>query len=241
MIRGLYSAGSALVLASEQQEVTAYNLAQSSTPGYRERGLVFESFDRVLGRAEEPTGDLTGARTVQAYHDFRPGAVQQTGRPYDLALADPDRFFVLAGPNGPLYTRNGVFNLNAQGQLVSQGGYVLQGDQGNVTVPEGTTQVLIAPDGSITGDGQPLGTLRLVRFTNLPQLTAAGPTLYTAPPQAGLQNAPGRVMQGFREGSNVQPADAMVRLIIGARYYDAAQRALRSLAETIQLNTRPQT
>lgn len=72
------------------------------------------------------------------------------------------------------------------------------------------------------------------------QLTAAGPTLYTAPPEAGLAAAPGRVLQGYRETSNVQPADAMVQLIIGSRYYDAAQRSLRSLAETIQLNTRPQ-
>lgn len=240
MIRGMYSAASALVVASEQQEITAHNLAHASTPGYRERGQVVETFDRVLGRTEEPTGDITGARTVRAYHDFRPGAVQQTGHPYDLALGDPDRFFVLAGPSGPVYTRNGCFSVNARGQLVSQGGYVLQGDGGNVTIPEGTTRFTIAPDGSITGDGQPLGALRLVRFTNPQQLTAAGPTLYTAPPAAGAQNVPGQVLQGCRESSNVNPADAMVRLIIGARYYDAAQRALRSLSETVQLNTRPQ-
>jgi flagellar basal-body rod protein FlgF/flagellar basal-body rod protein FlgG len=47
------------------------------------------------------------------------------------------------------------------------------------------------------------------------------------------------VLQGFREGSNVQPADAMVRLIIGSRYYDAAQRSLRAISESVQLNTRP--
>ncbi len=240
MIRGMYSAATALVVASEQQEVTAHNLAHSSTPGYRERGLVFETFDRVLGRATEPTGDIVGARTVQAYHDFRPGALQQTGHPYDLALGEPDRFFVLAGPDGPIYTRNGCFAPTPQGQLVSQSGYVLQGDGGALNVPQGTNQLVVAADGSVTADGTPLGQLRVVRFTNLQQLTAAGPTLYTAPPEAGLQVAPGRVLQGFREGSNVQPADAMVRLIIGARYYDAAQRALRSLAETIQLNTRPQ-
>ncbi|MBP3956829.1 flagellar hook basal-body protein [Gemmata sp. G18] len=240
MIRGMYSAASALVVASEQQEVTAHNLAHATTPGYRERGLVFETFDRALGRATEPTGDITGVRTVQAYNDFRPGALQQTNHPYDLALGDPDRFFVLNGPNGPLYTRNGCFFPTPGGQLVSQGGYALQSENGAVTIPPNANRVVIASDGSITADGQPLGQLRVVRFANPQQLTATGPTLYTAPPGAGLQAAPTQVMQGFREGSNVQPADAMVRLIIGARYYDAAQRALRSLAETIQLNTRPQ-
>ncbi len=227
-------------MAGEQQEVTAHNLAHASTPGYRERGLVVETFDRALGRAAEPTGDITGARTVGTYHDFRPGALQQTGHPYDLALGDPDRFFVLAGPNGPLYTRNGCFAPTADGRLVSQGGYALQGDGGAVAIPATATRVTVASDGSVTADGTPVGQLRLVRFTDTQKLTAAGPTLYTAPPEAGLTAAPGRVLQGFRETSNVQPADAMVRLIIGARYYDAAQRSLRSLAETIQLNTRPQ-
>ena len=239
MIRGMYSAASALVVASEQQEVIAYNLANSTSPGYRERGLVVETFDRALGRANEPTGDLVGARTVQAYHDFRPGPLQQSGNPYDLALGDPDRFFVLAGPNGPLYTRNGTFSRTAQGQLVSPGGYPLQGANGPVTFPPDAVQVTVAGDGSVSADGTPLGNLQVVRFTNPQQLTAAGPTLYTAPPDAGPVPAPGRVLQGFREGSNVQPADAMVRLIIGARYYDAAQRALRAISESLPLNTRP--
>ncbi len=240
MIRGMYSAASALVVASEQQEVTAYNLANATSPGYRERGLVFETFDRTLGRATEPTGDIVGAKTAQAYHDFRPGALQQTGHPSDLALSDPDRVFVLAGPNGPVYTRNGTFLRTAQGQLVSPGGYPLQGENGPVNFPANANQITVAGDGSVTADGAPAGNVRLVRFTNPGQLTAAGPTLYTAPPNAGLTNAPGRVLQGYREGSNVQPADAMVRLIIGARYYDAAQRSLRAISESLQLNTRPQ-
>ena len=166
MIRGMYSAASALVVASEQQEVIAYNLANSTSPGYRERGLVVETFDRALGRATEPTGDLVGARTVQAYHDFRPGPLQQSGNPYDLALGDPDRFFVLAGPNGPLYTRNGTFSRTAQGQLVSPGGYPLQGANGPVTFPPDAVQVTVAGDGSISADGTPLGSLQVVRFTN---------------------------------------------------------------------------
>lgn len=239
MVRGMYAAASALVTAGEQQDVTAHNLAHSSTPGYRERGVVAETFDRVLGRAVAPTGDLAGARTVRAYHDFRPGPVSETGRPFDLALADPDRFFVVTGPNGPLYTRNGTFFLTPQGRLVSQAGYPLQGNDGPLTVPPEARLVNIASDGSVTADGEPAGQVRLVRFRDPQQLTAAGPTLYTASVDAGLQVAPGRVLQGYREGSNVQPADALVRMLIGTRYYEAAQRSLRTIAESIQLNTRP--
>ena len=85
----------------------------------------------------------------------------------------------------------------------------------------------------------PVGRLRLTRFADTTQLTSAGPSLYSAPPEASPQAAAGRVMQGYREGSNVQPAEAMVQLILGARYYDAAQRVLRTIAESVQLNTRP--
>jgi flagellar basal-body rod protein FlgF len=239
MIRGLYSAASALQVASEQQEVTAYNLANSSVPGYRERGLVIESFDRVLGRISEPTGDITGAHTVQAYNDFRAGPFQQTNHPYDLALAEPDRFFVLNGPNGPIYTRNGAFYPTTDGRLISQGGYALQGDDGDLQVSRDATRFNIASDGSVTANGEDVGRVRVVRFANINQLTAAGPTLYSAPASAGLQVAPGRVMQGWREGSNVEPAESMVRMILGSRYYDAAQRSLRAIADAIQLDTRP--
>lgn len=240
MLRGMYTAASGLVVASELQEQTAYNLSNTNQPGFRGRGIVFETFDRALGRATEPLGETLGARTAQAYHDFRPGPLQQTGHTYDLALSDPDRFFVLEGPNGPVYTRNGSFFRTAGGQLVSQAGYALQGDGGALAVPANATQVVVAGDGSVSADGAPVGNLRLVRFTDPAKLTAAGPTLYTAPPEAGIADAPGRVLQGYREGSNVQPADAMVKLIVASRYYDAAQRALRAISESVQLNTRPQ-
>ena len=241
MIRGLYAAASGLQVASEQQEVTAYNLAQSSAPGYRQRGVHFETFDRVLGRATEPTGDLTGARTAGAFHDFRPGPFKLTDNPYDLALSEPDQFFTLRGPNGPLYTRNGQFRITAEGRMVSPGGYALVGEDGPIEVPAETRRVYVGTDGTVSADGQQVGRIRPVRFADLRQLTAAGPTLYTPTPGNRPQDTDGRVLQGYLEGSNVEPADAMVRMILGARFYDAAQRSLRTISESVQLNTRPLT
>jgi len=240
MIRGLYAAATGLQVASEQQDVTAHNLSHVSTPGYRQRGVTFETFDRTLGRDDPPVGDITGARVSGVFHDFRPGPLQQTGHPYDLALAEPDQLFTLDGPNGRLYTRSGAFRLDAQGRLVSQGGYPVRGEDGPITAPPEASRILIASDGTVTADGEPAGRIRPVRFADPRQLTAAGPTLYTAPPGTAAQPADGRVLQGYREGSNVQPADAMVQMIVGARYYDAAQRSLRAIAESVQLNTRPQ-
>lgn len=241
MIRGLYSAATALDAATQNQDVTAYNLAHASTPGYHQRGLRFETFDRVLGRTAEPTGDLTGTRVAGVYHDTRPGPLQHTGQPLDLAPAEADQFFTLAAPSGPVYTRNGSFRLNAQGQIVSPSGYPLLGENGPLAVPPGAAQVTVASDGGVSADGIPFGRVRLARITDPSRLTAVGPTLYRADPGAVADATGGRVLQGYREGSNVQPADAMVKMIAGARYYEAAQRALRAIAESVQLNTRPQT
>jgi len=239
VIRGLYSAASGMVAASEQHEMTAYNLANSSMPGYRQRGVATESFDRVLGRTEAATGDLTGTAVAGTYFDFRPGPLQLTGNQFDLALAEPDQFFTLSGPNGPLYTRNGSFRLNSGGVVVSESGYVLRGQEGPIQLPPETIKMQISQDGTVLADGVEVGRIRPARFNDLKQLTAAGPTLFTADPGTAPTPADGRVMQGYREGSNVQPADAMIRLLLGARYYEAAQRSLRTIAEALQLNTRP--
>lgn len=242
MIRGLYAAASGLQVATEQQDVTAYNLAQSTAPGYRQRGTFFETFDQVLGMGSPPTGDVVGAKTAGAYHDFRPGPLKFTTHPLDLALAEPDQFFTLDGPNGPLYTRNGTFRVTAAGDVVSQDGYPLRGEEGPVTVPVDTAKIEIGSDGSVSADGNPSGRIVPVRFADLRRLTAAGPTLYTPPTDMRPQPVDdARVLQGYREGSNVEPADAMVKMIIGARYYDAAQRSLRTISESVQLNTRPVT
>lgn len=240
MLRGLYSAATALDAASQHQEVTAYNLAHATTPGYRQRGVTQETFDRALERAESPTGDLTGTKVVGVYHDLRPGALQQTGQPFDLALGNGEQFFTLAGPDGPIFSRNGSFRLNARSQIVSESGYPLRGQNGPITVPPETASVVVGVEGSVTADGQPIGQIQIARFTDPTKLTAIGPTLYSAGPDAGQLAANGEVLQGYREASNVQPADAMVRMIIGARYYDAAQRSLRTISESLQLNTRPQ-
>lgn len=239
MLRGLYSAASGLESATEYQDVTAHNLANASTPGYRQRGLISETFDRVLGRTLAPTGSTVGTRVSGAYHDFRPGPIRHTGDPFDFALSEPDQFFTLAGPNGRLYTRNGSFRLTPEGDLLSQSGYPVVGEDGPIRVPPETVRIDVAQDGSVIADGNPAGRIRPVRFADLGQLAAAGPTLYAAGPGAGPQPTDGRVLRGYREGSNVQPADAMVRMILSTRFFDAAQRSLRTIAESLQLNTRP--
>lgn len=240
MFRGLYAAATALDAANRAHEATADNLANSSVPGYRQKGVQFESFDRLLGRDTTPVGDIVGTQAVATYTDFRPGALQLTGSPFDLALGEPDQFFVLQGPNGPLYTRNGAFRVTADGQVVSQAGSPLLGEGGPLVVPANAADVNIAGDGSVTADGVPAGRVRVARFADPSRLTPVGLTDFAAPPDAPPEQVIARVRQGYREGSNVDSAKAMVGMIASNRYYEAAQRALRTIAESVQLNTRPQ-
>ncbi len=239
MVRGMYSAATGLQAYSQQQDVLAENVAQASTPGYRQKGTVYETFDRVLGRGVPPTGDIVGTRVVGTYTDFTPGTLQHTGQPYDLAL-DHDSFFILNGPRGQIYTRNGSFHVNQQGLVVSQAGYPLQGTAGNIRVPASTINFQVATDGTVTADGNRVAQIQRARFTKPEQLVSVGPTLFRAPPGSGLQYSMARVVQGYHESSNVQPAQAMIQMLVGMRYFDAAGRAMRAIAETIALNTKPQ-
>jgi flagellar basal-body rod protein FlgF len=230
MIRGLYSAASAMDAAEQNHDVTARNLAHATVPGYRQQGMAFTV------ASSDPAA---GTKATAPYTDFRPGPLTYTGAPLDLAI-DGDAFFVLKGPTGPLYTRNGTFRVTAQGQVVSPGGYPLQSTAGSLTVPPDAAAITVNRDGTMTADGQPVGQVQLTRFGDLTKLTSVGTTLFRADAGAGPQSATAAVLQGYREGSNVQPAEAMVSMIAGARYFEAAQRALRTIAESLQQNTRSQ-
>jgi flagellar basal-body rod protein FlgF len=240
MFRGLYAAATALDAAQQAHAATADNLANSSTPGFRQRGVRFETFDRLLGRDEPPTGDIVGTKLVSTFVDFKPGPLQHTAYPFDLALSEPDQFFVVQGPNGPMYTRDGAFRITAEGKVLTQAGYPLLSEGGPVEVPANTANVTVASDGSVAADGVPSGRLRVARFADPSQLTALGAVHFTAPQGVVPQAAEPRVQQGYREGANVNAPQAMVNMIAGTRYYEAAQRALRTIAESVQLNTRPQ-
>jgi flagellar basal body rod protein FlgG len=240
MLRGLYAAATALDAAQRAHETTADNLANSSTPGFRQKGVRFESFDRLLGRTDPPAGDILGTQLSATYTDFRPAAINLTGNPLDLALSEPDQFFVVQGPNGPLYTRDGGFRMTPEGRVVTTAGYPLLGENGPVELPPNAATVGIGGDGSVTADGAPAGRVRVARIADPSRLTPSGLTHFAAPADLAVEPAAGRVRQGYREASNVNPAQAMVGMIASNRYYDAAQRALRTIAESIQMNTRPQ-
>jgi flagellar basal body rod protein FlgG len=239
MFRGMYSAATGMVIASQSNEVTADNIAHVGVAGFRQRGVVNETFDRFLQQATgAPTPGLLGAQVARGFTDFRKGGLEVTGAPFDLALAG-EGFFTLQGPNGPVYSRDGVLQRNAVGQLVNTGGLPILGQRGPITIPPQATNIVVGADGNVVADGILLDRLQLANFTNPSQLIPVGDALFQDNGAAGQVASTAIVQQGIREHSNVQLPAAMVSLIRELRYFDASQRALRSISETTQLLTRP--
>jgi flagellar basal body rod protein FlgG len=220
-------------------EIIAANLANAGLPGYRRQVTTIESFGQILQASRGHHGASTGVQTNLTRTDFTPGQLQHTGRPLDVALRG-DGFFVLEGPRGPVYTRNGVFELNGSGELRSMSGMAVRGSGGRITIPPDASQIIIRPDGSIVAGNGEVGRLEIAHFKNPHDLIRVGESLFEAP--AGVRSEPGNttVDQYYRESSNVSVVSEMVQMIAGMRHYEASQRALRTIAESIQLNTRPQ-
>ena len=241
MLTGFYSAATALNRAQEHQELVAFNLAHAAVPGYRQRldaSATFEAqLNQVLGTAPteyERYGTLRAGSLV----DLTQGAIEFTGAPLDLAVRGPG-FFVVEGPDGPLYTRAGSLSLNAARELVTPGGYPLLGAGGRITLPENTSTVTILQDGTVLADTQTVGQIRLVEINDPRALEPVGATLFRAPPDAVSDANDSSVLQGYRESSNVDIVSQLVQLITTLRHFEAAQRALHVLADSLQLQTRP--
>jgi len=234
MIRGLYSAANGMDNAVQAHEVVAQNLAYANVPGYRQRGMIFSLPETAPNNAA-----AANKKSATPYVDFRPGTLQFTNAPLDFAV-EGDAFFTLQGPNGSVYTRNGAFHLDNKGQIVSQAGYPVMGVGGPLTISPDAGPVSVSRDGTIKAGDQTVGQIQLTRFADVHQLQPAGPTLFRATKEAGAgTSTTSSVVQGYRESSNVQPAEAMVAMIAGARHFDAAQRALRAISDAIGMHTRP--
>ena len=239
MLSGIYSAASGLLVAEANQEIVANNLAHLNVPGFRKGMLSVETFENVLSETgSAPQGH--GSVVTNVVWDFSPGPVVQTGRNLDLTI-DGDGFFAVQGDDGPLYTRNGVFQVGAEGQLSTSDGRAVLGKNGPIRIPSGAAQgqIHIVTDGAVVVSGETIGQLQLVRFEDNALLTRVSSTLFAAPSEAIIEEDGVRVRSGAREQSNVTAVDELVQMIVSMRYYEAAQRALKAIDSALQQTTNP--
>ncbi|MEJ5187530.1 MAG: flagellar hook-basal body protein [Candidatus Geothermincolales bacterium] len=241
MIRGLYSSYAGMRAWLLRQDVTAANLANVSSHGFKQDRAVFRSFPpremvalqgRDIGGGSnlQPLGPYSGGVLLgEVRTDFSQGALEETGVPTDLAV-EGEGFFAVQRGGRVLYTRNGSFHLDRDLYLVdSAGGRVLDAE-GNPIRVQG--ELLVREDGTFLVGGREAGRIGLFAFDDPLSLRKAGEGYFMAaqPPRA----ASGRVRQGYLEASNVSAVDQMVQLIEGLRAYESNQRLILVQDRTLE-------
>jgi flagellar basal-body rod protein FlgG len=249
----LYSAATGMEAQQLNLNTIANNLANVNTTGFKRSKIEFQDLlyqkPRSAG-AEAAGGNViptgieigNGSRVAATSKVFTQGQVTQTGKELDIAIQG-DGFFEVQRPDGTTaYTRDGSFNLNASGQVVTSDGLpVLSGFQ---AVPTGTTSISVAETGEVTVEG-PSGSqtyrISLTRFANPAGLKSLGGNLYEETNASGTpeQGNPGeqgfgQVLQRYLEGSNVNIVEEMVNLIVAQRAYEINSKSIQTSDEMLQ-------
>jgi flagellar basal-body rod protein FlgF len=238
MIKGLYAAASAMLARLTEQKLISHNLANVDTPGFRQ---ILTSLDDFMNTSVNTIPGVTfgsepkrylgqlglGTDTTPEVTDYTEGPLRQTGYPLDVAIQG-DAFFHIRTPNGDRYTRDGRFQRDVAGNVVTPEGYSVLDTAGNpINIPQGT--VSIDQTGKIAVNDQQVAQLGLAAFTNVKTELArdpeAGDTFIAAGGVTGT--VAGTVEQGFIENSNV---NAMVTV---NRAYEAAQRMVQTEDELL--------
>ena len=226
MESGYYAACTALVARTQALDTIANNLANASTVGFRAEHNVFSSVlaaaagqpQSMLNQAINRFGVLSGTTVDQSQ-----GALQKTGNELDLGI-EGSGYFVVQTADGPMYTRNGAFQVSSHNQLVTASGDAVMGDSGVITMLPGP--VSISADGTISSNGAVAGKLRMVDFPPDTELKSVGNAYYSAPAKTATPSTDSSVRQGMLESSNVNPIEGMVELVTAQRTAEMMEHAL---------------
>ena len=249
MIRALYSSATGMKAQETLLDVTANNLANVNTNGFKRSHVDFA--DLLYSQLRQAGGEIydglqtpvgleigSGARAVATTKLFTAGSPEQTGNATDIAI-EGSGFFRVELPDGTArYTRDGAFHPDANGRLVTGDGLPLDG---NITIPQDVNldTLTIGLDGTVsagTGDQQSnLGQIQLYRFPNPAGLSSQGGNQYAATQASGTeipgtpgQDGLGQLRQKFLESSNVEVVTELVGLITAQRAYEVNARAIRA-------------
>jgi flagellar basal-body rod protein FlgG len=254
----LWAAKTGLDAQQTRMTVTSNNLANVNTTGYKKGRAVFEDLlyqnVRQVGAStsqdtQAPTGLSlgTGVRVVATEKNYSQGNMQQTGNSLDLAVNGRGFFQVLL-PDGTLgYTRDGNFEVNATGELVTSSGYRVQP---GITIPDGTQSVSVGKDGVVTvqlaGQSTPsqIGSIQIFDFINPAGLQPRGENMLVESAASGTAqggtpglNGLGFVEQGALESSNVNVVEELVNMIETQRAYEMNSKAISTTDQMLEYVT----
>jgi flagellar basal-body rod protein FlgG len=255
MIRSLWIAKTGMEAQQTQLDNISHNLANVATNGYKRSHAVFEDliYQNLRQSGANSTEQTTlptglqvglGVRPVATARIYTQGNLQQTSNNLDLAIKG-DGFFQIQLPDGTTaYTRDGSFQLNANGQMVTSNGYTLLP---GITIPNNAQSLTIGNDGtvSVTLPGQvapqTVGQLQLANFVNPAGLDPKGQNLFAETASSGTPNAGapaanglGSLQQGFVETSNVNVVEELVQMIQTQRAYELNSKAVQTSDQMLQ-------
>ena len=260
MFRSLATAASGMEAQQTRLDVTANNIANVSTNGFKKGRAEFaDLIYQTVRAAGTTTGQGTtapdateiglGTRLTATTRDTKQGELHQTGNVLDVAI-EGHGYLPVTMPSGEqAFTRNGALHMTSEGKLVNSEGYAISGD---ITIPTDAQTVTIGTDGTVTatmpGESQPvdLGKIEIAMFANPGGLAAMGSNLFheTSASGAAVIGAPGEggsggLRQGMLEVSNVNVVEEMIDLISGQRAYEINSRVIKAademLGQTVQL------
>jgi flagellar basal-body rod protein FlgF len=217
MERGLYIAASGMLAEQIRQDQIANDMANASTPGYKADRTSQRGFGELL-LANSATGAVVGpqgtaVQVSKVETDFSPKPARETGEPLDFAITG-EGFFAVQTDRGVRYTRNGQFTADANGRLVTA--------QGDPVLGRGGKPVAVGRDGRVDP--------RALEIVALGNPRKDGDSLVAGTP-AG--NAPGQVRTGALEASGADAARSMVDMIASMRSFEAGQKVIQTIDETL--------
>jgi flagellar basal-body rod protein FlgG len=251
----LWIAKTGLEAQQTRMSVITNNLANVNTSGFKRDRAIFEDLIyqnvRQAGAQSSQNSQLpsglalgTGVHTVATEKLFTQGNIVQTGNSFDLAISGRGFFSVTLPDGSTAYTRDGSFQIDSQGQLVTSSGYVVQP---GISVPQGALSVTVGTDGTVSaqlpGNAAPtqIGNLQLTDFINNAGLQAIGNNLFvetaaSGTPQPGTPglNGLGLLQQGSVESSNVNVVEELVNMIETQRAYEMNSKAISTTASMLQ-------
>ena len=248
MLRAFSTAATGMTAQQMMVDVTANNLANINTTGFKRSQINFQDLlyvtmlepgTEVASGINSPGGlEIgSGVRAASTIKVFTAGEFQNTGRELDIAIRG-DGFLQVTLPNGDMrYTRDGALQTNANGELVTTTGYTIEPA---ISVPTDAVSVSIGKDGGvnvtyISGTQSVVGTIQLVRFPNPSGLSSEGDNLLAENEASGTpttgtagESGFGIIQSGFLEKSNVQMVTELVNLITAQRAYEINSRAIKA-------------
>jgi flagellar basal-body rod protein FlgG len=255
MNRSLYIAATGMNAQQSQMDVISNNLANVSTNGFKGSRAVFQ--DLLYQTTRQPGANSTqqtelasgnqlgtGVQQVATERLYTQGNLQQTGNSRDIAV-NGQGFFQVTMPDGSTaYTRDGSFQTNAQGQLVTSAGYQLNPA---ITIPQNATGITVGSDGTVSVTqanstaSTTVGQITLATFINPPGLEARGENLFTETASSGAPNVSqpglngaGTLQQGYVEASNVNVVQELVNMIQTQRAYEINSKAVNTSDQMLQ-------